>query len=469
MAQMCYPFTGDTLHLWIGIAFAALAIAHIVLNRSWFAQLARGRWFVLRIVRAAAVFLGLAALVAVPASGILMSPIGLAALPEIAGMSTIRLIHLAGTYAAFVLFSLHLGLNIARLRKPSASGKTRPAVRIAACALVAIDAAYGAFAFGKHGIVDYLTLRSQFAFWDYNAPIALFAFDYASMMVLFAALGCTLGALASPRPSAADPSQQPAADRRIAVKRSRFGAGARLAAAGALIALSAAFIVGGRLATAREGQATWSSESSTWTSASAPVGSDTTQPDPQTVAVEAPRILVAYFTWADNAVIEDPSALDVDAVTTASVLPPGNVGLVARQVQDETNGDLYAIVAKEPYPSDYDACLERAIRESDAGTRPELTGTDIDVEEYDVVFLGFPNWWYSCPMAVLSFLEQHDFSGKSVIPFCVHGTGGLARSVQAIREAAPGAQVLDPLGISRETASSSEEAVDSWIASLDIS
>lgn len=100
------------------------------------------------------------------------------------------------------------------------------------------------------------------------------------------------------------------------------------------------------------------------------------------------NILVAYFSWADNAVLAD----DVDAVSSPSVILPGNVQQLASWVQEETDGDLFSIRVTEPYSSDWDECLERANQERGDNARPELVENVDNLEQYDTVFLGYPNW-----------------------------------------------------------------------------
>lgn len=101
------------------------------------------------------------------------------------------------------------------------------------------------------------------------------------------------------------------------------------------------------------------------------------------------HILIAYFTWAENTVVEDESQIDVDATTSASVLAPGNAARIAGWIQERTGGDLFSIVVTEPYSSDYDACLDRAAEEKAAGARPGLVYHVEDMEQYDVVFIGY--------------------------------------------------------------------------------
>lgn len=99
-------------------------------------------------------------------------------------------------------------------------------------------------------------------------------------------------------------------------------------------------------------------------------------------------VLVAYFSWADNAVIDG----EVDAVASPSVTAPGNVQQLAQWISERTGGDLFSIQVTEPYSSDWDACLERANQERAEDTRPELTASVEQLERYDTVFLGYPNW-----------------------------------------------------------------------------
>ena len=197
-----------------------------------------------------------------------------------------------------------------------------------------------------------------------------------------------------------------------------------------------------------------------------------TAPSSETTAVPATgqgedtaegKILVAYFSWADNAVLED----DTDAVSSPSVFPPGNVQQLAGWVQEETGGNLFSIQVTDPYPSDWDECLSRANQERGENARPELVQNVENIGQYDTVFLGYPNWWYGVPMPLLTFLEENDLSGKQVYLFCSHGTGGLAQSVDLITEAAPDAVISDNIfDCYEEEASSSREEIISWVEEI---
>ena len=175
-------------------------------------------------------------------------------------------------------------------------------------------------------------------------------------------------------------------------------------------------------------------------------------------------VLVAYFSWADNAVIEG----EMDAVASPSVTAPGNVQQLAQWVSERTGGDLFSIQVTEPYSSDWDACLERANQERAEDARPELTASVEQLEQYDTVFLGYPNWWYGVPMALLSFLEENDLSDKQVYLFCSHGTGGLASSVEQIDEALPDSTALSEniFDVYEEDAASSQQDILAWLEEL---
>ena len=190
---------------------------------------------------------------------------------------------------------------------------------------------------------------------------------------------------------------------------------------------------------------------------------------PESTEAETSSILIAYFTWAENTVVEDPSSVDVDATTSASVLLPGNAAKLAGWIQQEVGGDLFSIVVDEPYSSDYDECLDRAADEKAQNARPALVNHVEDMSRYDVVFLGFPNWWYTVPMAVHTFLEEYDFSGKTIVPFVTHGTGGLASTIEDITADLPeNVTILEPIGVYRPDVDSAQGAVQEWFAGLEI-
>lgn len=134
----------------------------------------------------------------------------------------------------------------------------------------------------------------------------------------------------------------------------------------------------------------------------------------------------------------------------------GNTHIVAELIASATGGTLFRIEPATPYPDDYRACTEVAQREKRSKARPALVG-DIAAEEFDVIFLGYPNWWGDLPMCVYTFLEQHDWQGKVVIPFCTHEGSGLSDTENRLRAACRGASVLNGLAVRGSVAQNERE------------
>ena len=180
-------------------------------------------------------------------------------------------------------------------------------------------------------------------------------------------------------------------------------------------------------------------------------------------SAESGKILIAYFSWAENAEQDN-----LDAMTSPSVSAPGNVAQLASWIQEETGGDLFSIKVSDPYPAEWDGCLNRANKEKADGVHPALSATLDTIADYDVVFLGYPNWWYSCPMAIYSFLDTHDLSDKQVYLFCSHGTGGLASSVRDITASLPSSTDLSDnvFHVYQDDTSSAKNDVLNWLNEL---
>jgi flavodoxin len=135
------------------------------------------------------------------------------------------------------------------------------------------------------------------------------------------------------------------------------------------------------------------------------------------------KILVAYFSWG------------------------GNTREIAKQIQEQTGGDLFEIVAKNPYSSDFNECVDRAKKEQQENARPAITAEVKDMKSYNVIFVGYPNWCGSMPMVLFTFLEQYDLSGKTIIPFCTHGSGHWGRSREDLKPLCPKSTVLEGFAV----------------------
>jgi flavodoxin len=144
-------------------------------------------------------------------------------------------------------------------------------------------------------------------------------------------------------------------------------------------------------------------------------------------------------------------------------LPVGNTEVVAGIIQKLTGSEIFRIDTVAAYPLDYQKATEVAKEEFQKQERPELAGHVADMNSYDVIFLGFPNWWGTMPMAVFSFLEEHDLSGKTIVPFCTHEGSGTGHSENDIKKTCPSATVLKALPIQGSRAQKSEHEVLAWL------
>ena len=143
----------------------------------------------------------------------------------------------------------------------------------------------------------------------------------------------------------------------------------------------------------------------------------------------------------------------------------GNVEYMASIIQSTVGGDLFRIETVEQYPLDHDPLVDQAAQEQDEDARPELSTHIENLEQYDTIFLGYPNWWGDMPQALYTFLEEYDFSGKTIIPFCPHGGSGFSRTESTIAELQPGAIVSENgLTVSRNDVAGSRDEVAQWAA-----
>lgn len=150
----------------------------------------------------------------------------------------------------------------------------------------------------------------------------------------------------------------------------------------------------------------------------------------------------------------------------------GNTQIIAEMIASETGGGLFHIEPVKPYPKNYDQCTSVARKELMEKARPEIQN-DIQTEDYDIIFIGFPNWWGDMPMPVYTFIERHNWTGKTVIPFCTHEGSGLSDIEEKLKKACKGATVLKGLAIHGTTAQHQQEqarqSVKNWLNQIDSS
>lgn len=144
------------------------------------------------------------------------------------------------------------------------------------------------------------------------------------------------------------------------------------------------------------------------------------------------------------------------------VIEKGNTERVAEFIQEAVGGDLFELETVRTYDASYMTCIEEAKEELRAKARPELKALPESLDTYDTIFLGYPNWWGTCPMCVFTFLESFDFSGKRIIPFCTNEGSGLGHSERDIAKACPGAKLERGLSITGNQAARSQAQVSRW-------
>lgn len=172
----------------------------------------------------------------------------------------------------------------------------------------------------------------------------------------------------------------------------------------------------------------------------AEVGSGTvTGSNLESTGTQGGNVLIAYFSWG------------------------GNTRGIAEEIQAQTGADMFEIQLVEPYSTDYNTVLEQAQQDQNAQARPELSTHVEDMEQYDTILLGYPNWWASIPMPVASFLEEYDFTGKTIVPFCSHGGGRFGQSLTAITKLVPEAVLGEGLAISYSGGSGMPDDVAAWL------
>ena len=176
------------------------------------------------------------------------------------------------------------------------------------------------------------------------------------------------------------------------------------------------------------------------------------------------NILVAYFSVPETDGVDTVAGAS-RVVVDGQVL--GNCQYVAQLISEATGGEMFRIETVREYPGSHDPLLEFAYNERAEDARPELVTQIENLDSYDVIFLGYPNWNADLPMPLYTFLESYDLSGKTIIPFTTHGGSGFSRTIQTIRDLQPNATVEENgLSISRNSVPEAESDVTEWISGL---
>ena len=144
----------------------------------------------------------------------------------------------------------------------------------------------------------------------------------------------------------------------------------------------------------------------------------------------------------------------------------GNTRVIANQIYEIVGGDIFEIVSVDPYPADYDEAVKQARKELDREYRPRLKTKVGNMDSYNVVFVGYPNWWGTIPRPVAAFLSEYDFSGKTLVPFCTHEGSALGRSVVDIKGLCPQSAILEGLPVRGSDVNNARNKVSGWLREL---
>lgn len=182
---------------------------------------------------------------------------------------------------------------------------------------------------------------------------------------------------------------------------------------------------------------------------------------------EGKKILVVYFSMPETT---NPNTMTQEEANSTVVVGGevlGNTQYVAYLIQKNTGADIFRIEPKTPYPTNHKTLVDLAKAEQNNKARPELAKKVENLGQYDVTFLGYPNWWGDMPMILYSFLESHNLSGKTIIPFNTHGGSGFSNTVSTIAALQPNASVVkNGFTVSRDTVQNCADDVAAWLKKL---
>lgn len=166
------------------------------------------------------------------------------------------------------------------------------------------------------------------------------------------------------------------------------------------------------------------------------------------------KTLIAFFSRADENYFSG-------AMRYVKV---GNTEIVVNLMKEQIGADTFKIEMKDPYSPVYMTCIDEAKEDLRTGARPELVSMPESIDEYDTMVLAYPNYWGTMPMAVFTFLEHFDFSGKAILPLCTNEGSGMGSSERDIRRTCPGAEVKKGLAITGSAAANSKSSVERWLS-----
>lgn len=173
------------------------------------------------------------------------------------------------------------------------------------------------------------------------------------------------------------------------------------------------------------------------------------------------KILIAYFTAAENSGVDAVSSASYSMVNDEAV---GRLRAIADMIQAKTGGELFSIRTSVVYPADGGELIDYAAQEQEEDARPQLTSHIEGLNEYETIFVGFPNWWADLPQALYSFFDEYDFSGKTIIPFNVHNGSRFSGTIETIKKLEPEAEVItDGFTVNEKDVPDAANDVADWL------
>ncbi|MFQ7291905.1 MAG: flavodoxin [Monoglobales bacterium] len=174
---------------------------------------------------------------------------------------------------------------------------------------------------------------------------------------------------------------------------------------------------------------------------------------PEQTADKDKNVLIAYFSRAGEN-------------WQVGYVEKGNTAVIAEYIESMVDADVFEIQAVDSYPESYDETLTRVNRERDNNERPQFVGEIQNIDQYDIVFLGYPIWYGGLPMILYTFLEKYDMSGKTIIPFSTHGGSGWGSTLSELGELCPDAELIEGFSTAGTNARSAQADVEEWLEGL---
>ena len=512
LCLMAYQVTGEALHEWLGIGMTFLVIIHLILNRKWYGAIFKGKYNAYRIITSIINVTLLLSFALTAFCGMSMSGHAVPFLYGMTKVSIARRMHLSMSHWAFVLMGLHLGMHIpVMFARFKLTDKLKTLLSVALCVVAGI----GLFLFIRNGMLDYLFFRVPFAFLDYEKAGILVFLENILMLLFWAFIGTEvavvcrnsqmrtqekmnpllpmvfiMGAIilglifhmvsggsdkqdfggaewsvsdemaTGSLSEKADTTETMTSGQSDRIQDSQTNAEPSNVQDGFLLINGGAFLMG-------------SPETENWriddeVQHEVTVSSfyidpyETTQEEYERLMGNDPssfigeKLPVENISWLDAVNFANAKSMDTGLTPAYTVTSDG--------VTWDISANGYRLPTEANFCRHYPFEMEENYFDNlTLEARPELTGHIENMDDYDTIILGYPNWWASIPMPIASFLEEYDFSGKRIIPFCSHGGGRFGQSLTAIAKLAPDADMGEGLSVHYSGGSSLSDDIQKWL------